>query len=69
MLTDFNLSKELDRDLDRMMTSIAALAGGEFNINSPATRDSLVRARQTPAKTKTGYSTDEDTLHATRGAT
>jgi DNA polymerase-1 len=29
------LGKELEREMDRTMTTIAGLAGGEFNINSP----------------------------------
>ncbi len=60
-----NLSKELDRDLDRMMTSIAALAGGEFNINSPKQLATVLFEKlglKPLRKTKTGYSTDEDTL-------
>jgi len=59
------LSKELERELDRIMESIAGLAGGEFNINSPkqlATVLFEMLGLKPLRKTKTGYSTDEDTL-------
>ncbi len=59
------LSKELERELDRMMESIAGLAGGEFNINSPKQLATVLfekLALKPGRKTKTGYSTDEDTL-------
>lgn len=59
------LSKELERELDRMMESIAALAGGEFNINSPKQLAAVLFEKlglKAIRKTKTGYSTDEDTL-------
>jgi DNA polymerase-1 len=59
------LSKELERDLDRMMESIAAIAGGEFNINSPKQLATVLFEKlglKPLRKTKTGYSTDEDTL-------
>ncbi|MBH0199893.1 MAG: DNA polymerase I [Nitrospira sp.] len=59
------LSKELERDLDRMMESIAAVAGGEFNINSPKQLATVLFDKlglKPLRKTKTGYSTDEDTL-------
>jgi DNA polymerase-1 len=59
------LSKELERDLDRIMETIARLAGGEFNINSPKQLATVLfeKLGLTPIrKTKTGYSTDEDTL-------
>jgi DNA polymerase I len=60
-----NLSKELERDLDRMMETIARLAGGEFNINSPKQLAAVLFEKlglKPVRKTKTGYSTDEDTL-------
>ncbi len=60
-----NLSEELERDLDRMMETIARLAGGEFNINSPKQLATVLfekLALKPLRKTKTGYSTDEDTL-------
>lgn len=59
------LSKELERDLDRMMETIAGLAGGEFNINSPKQLATVLFEKlglKPVRKTKTGYSTDEDTL-------
>ena len=59
------LSKELERELDRMMETIAGLAGGEFNINSPKQLATVLFEKlglKPGRKTKTGYSTDEDTL-------
>ncbi|HSF24225.1 MAG TPA: DNA polymerase I, partial [Blastocatellia bacterium] len=59
------LSKELERELDRMMDTIAGLAGGEFNINSPKQLATVLFDKlglKPIRKTKTGYSTDEDTL-------
>lgn len=59
------LSKELERELDRITERIAGLAGGEFNINSPKQLATVLfeKLRLKPVrKTKTGYSTDEDTL-------
>ncbi len=59
------LSKELERELDRMMETIAGLADGEFNINSPKQLATVLFEKlglKPLRKTKTGYSTDEDTL-------
>jgi DNA polymerase-1 len=59
------LSKELERDLDRMIEKIGGLAGGEFNINSPKQLATVLFEKlglKPIRKTKTGYSTDEDTL-------
>ncbi|HKW86466.1 MAG TPA: DNA polymerase I [Nitrospiraceae bacterium] len=59
------LSKELERELDQMMGAIARLAGGEFNINSPKQLATVLFDKlglKPIRKTKTGYSTDEDTL-------
>ncbi|MCP9440045.1 MAG: DNA polymerase I [Nitrospira sp.] len=59
------LSKELERELDSMMHTIARLAGGEFNINSPKQLATVLFDKlglKPIRKTKTGYSTDEDTL-------
>ena len=59
------LSKELERELDRMMEAIAGLAGGEFNINSPKQLAAVLFDKmglKPIRKTKTGFSTDEDTL-------
>jgi len=59
------LSKELEYELDKMMETIAGLAGGEFNINSPKQLAVVLFEKlglKPGRKTKTGYSTDEDTL-------
>ncbi|HEX2056124.1 MAG TPA: DNA polymerase I, partial [Nitrospiraceae bacterium] len=59
------LSKELDRELDNMVRGISALAGGEFNINSPKQLAVVLFEKlglKPVRKTKTGYSTDEETL-------
>lgn len=59
------LSEELEHDLDRMMETIAELAGEEFNINSPKQLAAVLFEKlglKPIRKTKTGYSTDEDTL-------
>jgi DNA polymerase-1 len=59
------LSKELERDLDKIMETIAVVAGGEFNINSPKQLATVLFEKlglKPIRKTKTGYSTDEDTL-------
>lgn len=59
------LSKELEHELDKMMSTIAGLAGGEFNINSPKQLATVLFDKlglKPGRKTKTGYSTDEDTL-------
>lgn len=59
------LSEELERELDRMMETIARSAGGEFNINSPKQLAAVLFDKlglKPLRKTKTGYSTDEDTL-------
>ncbi len=59
------LSKELEGELDRMMEKIPGLAGGEFNINSPKQLAMVLFEKlglKPGRKTKTGFSTDEDTL-------
>jgi DNA polymerase-1 len=59
------LSKELEREIDRITERIAGLAGGEFNINSPKQLATVLFEKlglKPVRKTKTGYSTDEDTL-------
>jgi DNA polymerase-1 len=59
------LGKELERELDRMMGTIATLAGGGVNINSPKQLAVVLFEKlglKPIRKTKTGYSTDEDTL-------
>ncbi|MBA0914497.1 MAG: DNA polymerase I [Nitrospira sp.] len=59
------LSKELEHDLDKMIETIQGMAGGEFNINSPKQLATVLFEKlglKPIRKTKTGYSTDEDTL-------
>jgi DNA polymerase-1 len=59
------LSKELEHELDRMMETITRLAGQEFNLNSPKQLASVLFEKlglKPIKKTKTGYSTDEETL-------
>ncbi len=59
------LSKELERELDQMVGTIYRLAGGEFNIGSPKQLATVLFENlglKPLRKTKTGYSTDEDTL-------
>jgi DNA polymerase-1 len=59
------LGKELDRELDNMVRGISTLAGGEFNINSPKQLATVLFDKlglKPVRKTKTGYSTDEETL-------
>jgi len=59
------LSKELERELDRMLESITHSAGEAFNINSPKQLATVLFEKlglKPLRKTKTGYSTDEDTL-------
>ncbi|MGQ0810518.1 MAG: DNA polymerase I [Nitrospiraceae bacterium] len=59
------LEKELDRELDRITATITGLAGGEFNIGSPKQLATVLFEKlglKPIRKTKTGYSTDEDTL-------
>lgn len=59
------LSKELEQELDRMLESITRSAGESFNINSPKQLATVLFEKlglKPLRKTKTGYSTDEDTL-------
>ena len=59
------LNKELERELENMAGGIARLAGGEFNINSPKQLATVLFEKlglKPVRKTKTGYSTDEETL-------
>ena len=59
------LGKELEGEMDRTMEIISRLAGGEFNINSPKQLAAVLFEKlglKPVRKTKTGYSTDEDTL-------
>ncbi len=59
------MSKEVDSDLQALMSKIYSLAGQEFNINSPKQlSDVLFEKLKLPVikKTKTGYSTDVEVL-------
>ncbi|MBA3753287.1 MAG: DNA polymerase I [Nitrospira sp.] len=61
----YGLSKELERELEQMVKAIYRLAGGEFNIGSPKQLATVLfetLGLKPLRKTKTGYSTDEDTL-------
>jgi len=61
--------KELDADIAELRERIYLLAGGEFNINSPKQLGEVLFERLgLPAgkKTRTGYSTDADTLDKLR---
>jgi len=58
-------SKELERELEHIMGNITRLAGQEFNVNSPKQLAAVLFDKmglKPLRKTKTGYSTDEDTL-------
>ncbi len=58
-------SKELERELEHIMGNITRLAGQEFNVNSPKQLAAVLFEKmglKPIRKTKTGYSTDEDTL-------
>jgi DNA polymerase I len=60
-----DLGKELDREMDRINCTITALAGESFNFNSPKQLATILFDKlglKPIRKTKTGYSTDEDTL-------
>ncbi len=57
--------KELERELEHMLGNITQLAGQEFNVNSPKQLAAVLFDKmglKPLRKTKTGYSTDEDTL-------
>ena len=59
------LSKELEGELNLMVGTIYRMAGGEFNIGSPKQLATVLfetLGLKPLRKTKTGYSTDEDTL-------
>jgi DNA polymerase-1 len=60
-----DLSKELERELGRILETIYRLAGGDFNVGSPKQLAVVLFEKlglKPVRKTKTGYSTDEDTL-------
>ncbi|MCC6964945.1 MAG: DNA polymerase I [Nitrospira sp.] len=59
------LSKELEQELEQMVGTIYRLGGGEFNIGSPKQLATVLfetLGLKPLRKTKTGFSTDEDTL-------
>jgi DNA polymerase-1 len=59
------LGKELDVEMDRINCTITTLAGESFNFNSPKQLAAILFEKlglKPIRKTKTGYSTDEDTL-------
>ncbi len=59
------LGKELEREMDRMTDTITRVAGEEFNFNSPKQLATVLFDKlglKPLRKTKTGYSTDEETL-------
>jgi DNA polymerase-1 len=59
------LGKEIEREMDRMSETITRIAGEEFNFNSPKQLATVLFEKlglKPGRKTKTGYSTDEDTL-------
>ena len=64
-----DLGESLTGDIDRLQQEIWSLAGGEFNINSPRQLGTvLFETLMLPAgkKTKTGWSTNADTLDKLR---
>lgn len=59
------LGKELELEMDRLAETITRLAGESFNFNSPRQLASVLFEKlglKPLRKTKTGYSTDEETL-------
>jgi len=65
-----DLSKLLEKDLNRITSKIFNLAGEEFNINSPKQLQEILFNKlglQTGKKTKTGFSTDARSLEYLRG--
>jgi DNA polymerase I len=65
-----HMSKDLERQLDRLVLDIHGLAGGTFNINSTQQLGDILFNRlrlPTIRKTKTGFSTDVGVLEALHG--
>ena len=61
-----SLAGELQKNIDRLVMEIYSIAGGEFNTNSPKQLAFILFEKlKLPVirKTKTGFSTDEDTLY------
>lgn len=64
------LSKELETSMDEYSEKIFRLAGETFNINSPKQMQKILFEKlqlQSSRKTKTGFSTDAQTLESLRG--
>ena len=64
------MSVQLGQEIKSLETDIHALAGGEFNINSPTQLQEVLFEKlrlKTGKKTKTGYSTDADVLQKLEG--
>ena len=62
--------KLLSERLELIRSEIYTLAGGEFNVNSPKQLGNVLFVKlgiKNGKKTKTGYSTDADTLGKLRG--
>jgi DNA polymerase-1 len=59
------VGKEMEREIDRLTETMTRVAGQEFNANSPKQLAAVLFDKlglKPLRKTKTGYSTDEDTL-------
>jgi DNA polymerase-1 len=59
------VGKEMEREIDRLIETMTRVAGQEFNPNSPRQLATVLFEKlglKPLRKTKTGYSTDEDTL-------
>ncbi|PJC61127.1 MAG: DNA polymerase I, partial [Ignavibacteria bacterium CG_4_9_14_0_2_um_filter_37_13] len=64
------LSKELEKSINEYSEKIFRLAGETFNINSPKQMQKILFEKlqlQSSRKTKTGFSTDAQTLESLRG--
>ncbi len=64
------MSLQLSTEITRLEKDIHALAGGEFNINSPMQLQEVLFEKlhlKTGKKTKTGFSTDADVLQKLEG--
>ena len=65
-----SFGQTLSLHIDALQSQIFDLAGGEFNINSPKQLGEVLFEKlmlPSPKKTKTGYSTNADTLEKLRG--
>ena len=64
------MSKDLERQLDNLVTEIHRDAGGEFNVNSTQQLGEILFTKlnlPTVRRTKTGFSTDVSVLESLRG--